>query len=176
MQDYVLVHAQPADMQSHTDWYGDVDVPVLLVKKKNPPWQVGKYNLVGGKIEPGESPVDAAIREFIEEAGPNKKERTPEQMGIVKGDWGNIYCFKKSVDADFFPSQAIEKVVWMDWEKAKNHEDLMPNLRIIIPLLAMGLRGWAITDNGEFWGQDRHLITVDIRGTKAVVENSIDQW
>lgn len=42
---------------------------VLLIQKLGPKWQNGKYNGVGGKIELGEEPIDAMIREFEEEAG-----------------------------------------------------------------------------------------------------------
>jgi 8-oxo-dGTP pyrophosphatase MutT (NUDIX family) len=40
---------------------------VLLLKKAKPTWQAGKYNGVGGKIEPGEWPISAMVREFHEE-------------------------------------------------------------------------------------------------------------
>lgn len=42
---------------------------VLLMRKKRPPWQEGALNGVGGKVKPGEAPVDAMSREFKEEAG-----------------------------------------------------------------------------------------------------------
>lgn len=42
---------------------------VLLINKLRPSWQAGKLNGIGGKIEPGESPVEAMVREFKEEAG-----------------------------------------------------------------------------------------------------------
>lgn len=42
---------------------------VLLIKKNRPDWQAGKLNGVGGHIEPGESPLQAMVREFREEAG-----------------------------------------------------------------------------------------------------------
>lgn len=32
---------------------------VAMVEKLNPAWQKGKYNAIGGKIEPGEEPLDA---------------------------------------------------------------------------------------------------------------------
>ena len=41
---------------------------VLLIRKRRPEWQAGKLNGVGGKVEPGESAIDAMIREFREEA------------------------------------------------------------------------------------------------------------
>ncbi len=42
---------------------------VVLIKKNKPAWQSGKLNGVGGKIESGETPLQAMIREFEEETG-----------------------------------------------------------------------------------------------------------
>lgn len=42
---------------------------VVLIRKNKPEWQKGKLNGVGGKIEPGEQPIQAMVREFEEETG-----------------------------------------------------------------------------------------------------------
>lgn len=42
---------------------------VLLIRKHNPPWQRGRFNGIGGKIETGETPHTAMLREFVEETG-----------------------------------------------------------------------------------------------------------
>lgn len=42
---------------------------VALVRKNRPQWQAGLLNGIGGKVEVGELPLDAMIREFYEEAG-----------------------------------------------------------------------------------------------------------
>lgn len=42
---------------------------VILIKKKRPEAQKGRFNGVGGKIEAGESPAEAMRREFLEEGG-----------------------------------------------------------------------------------------------------------
>jgi 8-oxo-dGTP diphosphatase len=42
---------------------------VLLIEKSKPDWQAGKLNGVGGKIEPGETPLEAMVRETDEETG-----------------------------------------------------------------------------------------------------------
>lgn len=44
-------------------------IAVVLVHKKKPAWQAGYWNAVGGKKEPGETWLDAIIREFEEETG-----------------------------------------------------------------------------------------------------------
>src|SRR5439155_26466068 len=41
---------------------------VVLIRKRRPAWQAGKLNGVGGKLEAGETPIDAMRREFREEA------------------------------------------------------------------------------------------------------------
>lgn len=41
---------------------------ILMCKRNKPPYK-GLYNLVGGKVEPGETEEDAAYRELREETG-----------------------------------------------------------------------------------------------------------
>ena len=87
---------------------------ILLVKKDRPAWQSGRLNLVGGKIEEGETPEQAALRELKEEAGfvpmeinkviPDEKNPRknvtvsvplePTVMGQILGSWGVVYCVK----------------------------------------------------------------------------------
>ena len=57
MQEYVLVF--PFDPREQGR--------IMLIRKAKPEWQRGRLNLVGGKVEPGESFDDAAVREFAEE-------------------------------------------------------------------------------------------------------------
>jgi 8-oxo-dGTP diphosphatase len=42
---------------------------VVLVRKNRPAWQLGRVNVLGGKLHDGESLFDAARREVREEAG-----------------------------------------------------------------------------------------------------------
>lgn len=42
---------------------------VLLIRKNRPNWQVGKLNGIGGKVEEGETPYEAVVRECEEECG-----------------------------------------------------------------------------------------------------------
>lgn len=42
---------------------------VLLIQKNRPAFQAGKWNGIGGKVEPNESPFVAMVRECREESG-----------------------------------------------------------------------------------------------------------
>jgi 8-oxo-dGTP diphosphatase len=42
---------------------------VILIQKDKPEWMAGRWNGIGGKIEPGESPEEAIDREAHEEIG-----------------------------------------------------------------------------------------------------------
>jgi len=184
MKYYVLIHVQP-------EKYFQYDIPILLIEKKNPAWQAGKKNISGGKVEENETPRDAAIREFVEEYG--GQFNVLDQMGKIIGDWGEIYCFKATIPSpsdnfylctesirEFFPPnprpEEVEEVFWENWHAVKDDKDLMPNLRVLIPLMICDVKDWAIIDNGETWGNMRHLIGVEITGTDAVVNNSLEQW
>jgi len=49
--------------------FTDDELEVLLIEKNRPEWQRGKHNAIGGRIEPGETPLEAQRREFKEEVG-----------------------------------------------------------------------------------------------------------
>lgn len=152
--DYVLVYARAIN-RNFTD--------VLLVLKDRPPWQAGMLNLVGGKIEEGETPVEAALRELKEEAG--LEGRRPVLMGKVTGSWGTCYCvrvsvwFEKAVPAE----GETEEVTWAEWQELCNHERLIPNLRVVIPLMVTGIMDWVVFDEGPDWKSDTHEISIKLK-------------
>lgn len=49
--------------------FDEAERDVLLIRKTHPEWQTGKLNGVGGRIEDGETPLEAMCREFKEEVG-----------------------------------------------------------------------------------------------------------
>lgn len=85
---------------------------VVLLIRNSPAWQKGKFNGVGGKIEQGEKPVEAMVREFEEEAGVATDQNYWQHFasmelspgGSGKYDSGTIYCFKA------FNSEYVQKV------------------------------------------------------------------
>lgn len=75
------------------------DEYLMLERSKNAKIDAGKLNGIGGKLEPGENYLDAAIRETKEETGYEVALKDIEFVGIIKlhggypQDW--IMCFFK---------------------------------------------------------------------------------
>jgi len=61
---------------------------VLMIQKLKPEFMRGKWNFPGGKIEPGEKPVEALSREIQEECGISiKPEAWEETAKLYSTDW-----------------------------------------------------------------------------------------
>lgn len=67
---------------------------VLLIQKNRPEWQAGLWNGLGGKINDGERPIDAMVREFNEESGLSTTEDEWREVVLLAGDnhWA-MYVF-----------------------------------------------------------------------------------
>lgn len=140
---------------------GEFSSEILLILKDRPLSQIGKLNLIGGGIEDGESPEFAAEREAKEETGLSI--RGVEVNGILRDRSFVIHCCTCKVDDPYRPltprKGETEKPMWKRLDHAIYDDRLMPNLRVIIPLLTMefnGVFGWEITSdsaqqNGLFY-------------------------
>lgn len=74
--------------------FDDTARKILLIRKRRPTWQAGRLNGIGGKIEPGESPIAALVREVGEETA---LDTTPAQwryFGILDGPEFRVHCFE----------------------------------------------------------------------------------
>jgi 8-oxo-dGTP diphosphatase len=71
---------------------------VLLVHKLRPDWQAGKLNGIGGKIEPGEAPIEALVREVSEEAAISTSAAQWRYFGVMDGPYFRVYCFETRDD------------------------------------------------------------------------------
>lgn len=106
---------------------------VLLVKKLSPPSQRGHWNGSGGKIQSGETPLDAIRREAAEELLLNKARLTAwQEVCVVDGQDGDgqvvifvaVYADDpKSVQLNPRARCEIEYVAWF-------HVDQLPRAAI----------------------------------------------
>jgi 8-oxo-dGTP pyrophosphatase MutT (NUDIX family) len=154
---------------------------ILVVHKEKPQLQKGRINLVGGKIELGETPEQAAYRELQEESGLKMMSKASDELGgpVVCGRvFGKdcvIYCVRcnviaydsEGVEMPLSPREGeIEKVEWLSFSELKNDPRLMPNLKIIIPLLMMDSRGWTIGDENTSFNNSLHEIKISLEVNK----------
>jgi 8-oxo-dGTP diphosphatase len=114
-------------------FFDDHAEKVALILKSKPEWQAGNFNAIGGKIEPGETPLDAMIRECEEEAG-------------VTAEWH--YRFTYQMENEFavhffttFSSEQMDLIQSMEEEEISFFNpmalptNVVYNLRWIIPML-----------------------------------------
>ena len=89
---------------------------VLLIKPGGPFWRrkdAGAWMIPKGEIEPGETPVEAALREFAEETGV-ALESVPVPLATIRQSAGKIveaFAVEGDLDADAIHSIEFE----MEW-------------------------------------------------------------
>lgn len=94
--------------------FRDNATSVVLLRKNKPHWQAGLLNGIGGKIESGETPVRAMIREFLEEAGADTSNSGWREFCEMSGSGFVVHCFTAR-DSDAWEksstveSEAVEK-------------------------------------------------------------------
>ncbi|MHA3915969.1 NUDIX hydrolase [Halovulum sp. GXIMD14793] len=121
------------------------DGMTLLVRKRG----TIAFMQPGGKIDPGETPVDALCRELDEELGLSVQAAETHPLGQFSAPAANeaghivlAYVFLIETDAAPHPAAEIEEVRWID-PTNPGHVPLAPLTRDhILPLVAkaLGLR------------------------------------
>lgn len=157
MQEYVLVFCREF-------WNSK---SFLVVHKDRPSWQKGRINLPGGKIDPEDNgcPVVAALRELKEEAGYEATTGFP--AGRLEFDGGVVHVVSVLVNrnAQGEPKPRpgeTEKVEWTVFPVLREDPRLLPNLRVMIPLLLTGVNGWVVTDNYDSAGVETHGFQISV--------------
>jgi 8-oxo-dGTP diphosphatase len=108
---------------------------VALIRKNKPAWQKGLLNGIGGKIEPGEQPIDAMWREFQEETASYVPPNYWQHFAILEGPGFSVDFFHTEGDLSTLLSPEEEKV-----ERVKLSEvhvlraDMIENLPWLISL------------------------------------------
>jgi 8-oxo-dGTP diphosphatase len=115
---------------------------VVLIEKQNPAWQKDKWNAVGGKVEPGETTLQAMIREFNEEAGLNVE--SWKQYCSLRGPEFEVAFFYSVVDAETLMNVrtlTIEKLgIWSIERVSMWNFPLLPNIRWILPMALVSIK------------------------------------
>jgi ADP-ribose pyrophosphatase YjhB (NUDIX family) len=111
---------------------GDAPLPAALVAL----WHAGRvlmvfdrfrrrWELPGGRIEAGESPRRAAVRELAEESGqqPDEPPRFIGYAGFVlapdrRAEYAALFAARTAVVRDFRPNEEIAAVRWWDLREA----------------------------------------------------------
>lgn len=147
------------------------DKHFLLVEKDKPEWQKGKLNLPGGKIEPGETPIQCANRELAEESGlcGDNTVHYMKQLGRIVDNNVTIHCMwcctSYSSKLKLRPADSeTQKIGWYDWDTVRRDRRLIPNLRLIIPLMLAGQNGWCIEDHDTGFDKEEHKMTISVPG------------
>jgi mutator protein MutT len=115
---------------------GDTPLEVLNVLAHNKT----KYGFPGGKLEEGESPEQAVVRETEEELGVTPtnvvyqdtyEALTPEGRGI------KMFVFTGNVTEDITPTNEIAELHWLTYEQMVNSLDLLTPMTIehVLPLI-----------------------------------------
>lgn len=143
---------------------------VLLVSRNKQPWK-GFLNLPGGKIEGSESVEDAAKRELFEETGLKSLYFPIKTMGkvvdVLEEPNSIIYCVRVYVDRDakIFTNET-QKVGWYKWQEIRDSRLLVPNLKVIIPLMWNEVVDWTIKDKQPLTEFLDHQFSIKIQGVE----------
>lgn len=110
---------------------------IFQVRNKNLKAQPGEVSFPGGQVEDGESPLDAAIREFSEEmcCSPDKLRIINKLDTYMAAAKGIIHCFLAEVDKDFrldIKNDEVERLFTLPISYFLKNEPLVLNNKINI--------------------------------------------
>jgi len=112
---------------------------VLLIRKKRPIWQAGRLNGVGGKIENGETGINAMVREFQEETGASVSAEYWEYFALLEDKRGWSVMFFRSFMLDALELRETcatndERLEPVFVDGIKRRSDVIENLKWLIPM------------------------------------------
>lgn len=110
---------------------------VALIRKTKPDWQKGKLNGVGGACDDGETLQYTMWREWNEETGRQSCESDWKLAIECRGEDYIIGVFSYRLRPhDTLPAfkSTDEQVAWYMTHSINSREDIVPNIRWMIPL------------------------------------------
>lgn len=123
----------------------------VFIRKDKPCWQAGLLNGVGGKIELGETPLAAMIREFKEEAGVDTSASGWREFCEMSGDEFVVHCFTAR------DSDAWEKAHTCEAEKIETyHPDNIKDLDCVSKLFWLVEMAMDENEGKEFFATVRY--------------------
>lgn len=107
----------------------------FLIKRSKTVSHPGEWDLPGGRVEPGESPVQAAFREAAEEAGGHPQ---LSMFGSFQDQGYTTFLASiDQVDADLWkPPLSTEADDWGWFDPAKPPSPLRPNVKTVFEHIA----------------------------------------
>jgi 8-oxo-dGTP diphosphatase len=106
---------------------------VALIRKKRPEWQAGRFNGIGGHIEPGETALNAMVREFCEETGMQTEPGCWYPFARLGGERFSVEFFYAYGALDQLESTTDEDVVLVPLQEV-TVQNSIPNLTWLIPM------------------------------------------
>ena len=120
---------------------------VLLVMKQSPAWQRGKFNGVGGKVEPEEYVTEAMSREFREETGLHVRRELWGTVAELIGPDYRVSVLAADLEAEHPPYKPTELVGWYGCDGVAALP-VVANLPVL--LLAARRGAYDLTGDGDF--------------------------
>jgi 8-oxo-dGTP pyrophosphatase MutT (NUDIX family) len=116
------------------------DLKYLVVTNRKHP---GKFTMPGGKVEPMEAPIDAAVRELKEETGLAVSQESLEYIGAFNFKWHgkDLRCFSFTIKDNTFGElapRAVEAGTKVSWVSRDDLLDPAGNC------LSPGFYGWLL--------------------------------
>lgn len=126
---------------------------VALIQKRRPAWQRGKWNGLGGKVEPGETERAAISREVLEEAGIDLPPESWDAVAALNADGVRVaFYFARTSLLESMTSRTDEIVDIYRLSELPSL-DLVENVPFVI---ALALHGSNLAKPVEFW--DRRVV------------------
>lgn len=110
---------------------------VLLLKKQSPEWQRGRLNGVGGKIEAGETPIEAMVREFAEETGAKTSAKHWSLYARMHGENWECHVFRINLtmgEAEEVMKTEDEEPIWVPVDEIPHNT--LNNVKYLIGMAA----------------------------------------